>query len=414
MDKLRNLSIAEAIKDYRTHRHLTRKEMADILTVSKSAISRYESGKRRPDKKTMKEINRYMPWLVNDGNPLECVFDYVRVRILDATVDEVITKLLNLNPKTFDDEGHGLLHYDSCLSRGHIKVLYDHNRVEGNSKGVLVEMTGQGCREYEVLLSYKKFDWNTFFVTAYQDFKCYFKRIDIAINDYYGIVDIPDLIEKTKRGEIGTRFKKVQFQGGIEIVNSTGATIMRDSGSSIYFGAPKSNLRIVFYQKDLETFEKTEVYHENYVPIKNRYEIRLMDDYAEDAVLNYCRFDHSFQSITLGIINSYICYYEPTASAGAEDRYEPWRQLIQDADEIQLKAKPKENNFDHSVTALTKQYGPTLSMLAAYQARTGDNLFEKIISEAKMKRRQEKMLDTKLGEFDEIYGDYDWGMNEEW
>ena len=118
------------------------------------------------------------------------------------------------------------------------------------------------------------------------------------------------------------------------------------------------------------------------------------------TLFNYCKSDHSFQILTLGIINYYICYYDPATSTNA--------------DEIQLKAKPKENNFDHSVTALTKQYGPTLSMLAAYQARTGDNLFEKIISEAKMKRRQEKMLDTKLGEFDEIYGDYDWGMNEEW
>lgn len=405
--------MGQAIKGYRKKNQLTQNEFANLIGISRRTVSDYEKGTYEAiNPKVRKLIDLYIPWLNNNGNPLECIFDYVRIRIMRVPVDDVISDILNIATTSFIEEDFGMLHYDSCRSYGHIKVLYDHG--EDQSKGVLIEMTGQGCREYERLLEVKGYDWGTFFATAVE-YNAYMKRIDLAINDYYGIVSIPDLIHKIERGEYWSKFQNIDYRAGFKFsgIDDRGLPASFPKGSTIYFGSPQSNFKIVFYEKNYEQVQKFGG-SEKEIAIKNRYELRFSDDYA-DALIQYYFANLTVTELALSIMNGYITFFERPKNKRIEFKdwqwYEPWRELLDDVETVKLVTYPKESNFDTAAAAMARQYGSTLAMIKAYQAKTGDDLFDRIISNSEMKTRQHKMLEAKTGEFERLFGDKDWGMN---
>lgn len=52
-------TFSERLKELRKSRHLSQRELADKMHISKSAVSMYESGQREPDHKTLEEIADY-------------------------------------------------------------------------------------------------------------------------------------------------------------------------------------------------------------------------------------------------------------------------------------------------------------------------------------------------------------------
>ena len=62
-------------------------------------------------------------------------------------------------------------------------------------KGVLLELKGRGCRQFESYLLAQQRSWYDFLMDALIDGGV-MKRIDLAINDHTGILDIPELAEK--------------------------------------------------------------------------------------------------------------------------------------------------------------------------------------------------------------------------
>ena len=62
-------------------------------------------------------------------------------------------------------------------------------------KGVLLELKGRGCRQFESYLLAQQRSWYDFLMDALVDGGV-MKRIDLAINDHTGILDIPELAEK--------------------------------------------------------------------------------------------------------------------------------------------------------------------------------------------------------------------------
>lgn len=50
---------ASRLKLLRTEKNLTQKELADILNMQNTAISKYELGERKPDQETLKKIASY-------------------------------------------------------------------------------------------------------------------------------------------------------------------------------------------------------------------------------------------------------------------------------------------------------------------------------------------------------------------
>ena len=63
------------------------------------------------------------------------------------------------------------------------------------SMGVLLELRGTGCRHLEYVLQARDISWYSF-LSRCMDYQGIFKRLDLAVNDMCGLLDIEILRER--------------------------------------------------------------------------------------------------------------------------------------------------------------------------------------------------------------------------
>ena len=81
----------------------------------------------------------------NPDNPLEMLFDYVRIRFPTMDVQHVIRDILRLNIDFMLHEDFGFYSDTEHYYIGDIFVLTS----QDEEKGVLLELKGKGCRQME-------------------------------------------------------------------------------------------------------------------------------------------------------------------------------------------------------------------------------------------------------------------------
>lgn len=103
--------------------------------------------------------------------------------------------------------------------------------------GACLDLTGQGCLE---LVQLTKND--SIFLDILNNHtarKTTLTRIDIAADDFQGILDMEIISGKVQRGEVRTRLhKRTEYR-----------SIDGTAGHTVYLGAPSSNVRIRIYDK---------------------------------------------------------------------------------------------------------------------------------------------------------------------
>lgn len=239
---------------------------------------------------------------------------------------EVIEKV-GLEQFTFTENEVGRYGYDRAYTmNGLINVFYSSNRED---MGVHVEMTGQGVRKYETLMKIKGESWWQVFEHLRSFVK--FSRIDLALDEYEGLVSFDDIIEKIERGEhIGRcrSFKVITGRG------SNG----EHAGTTIYMGSNKSDLMLRVYEKNYERQAKG---YEVETPIWNRWELVLKHEKANDFVAMYLKNSYSFGGLFAGILTDLIRFVEPGEDTN-KSRWQTstwWSDFLAEADPIQLKGK---------------------------------------------------------------------------
>lgn len=78
---------------------------------------------------------------------------------------------------------------------------------------------GKGCRQFENFLLAQHRNWYDFFTDALCEGGV-FKRIDLAINDRVGILDIPELTAKCRNEECISVFRSFKSYRSGELVQS--------------------------------------------------------------------------------------------------------------------------------------------------------------------------------------------------
>lgn len=81
----------------------------------------------------------------------------------------------------------------------------------------LLELKGKGCRQFESYLLAQERSWYDFFMDALVEGGV-MKRLDLAINDRTGLLDIPESIEKCKNEECISKFRSFKNYGSGELV----------------------------------------------------------------------------------------------------------------------------------------------------------------------------------------------------
>lgn len=238
-----------------------------------------------------------------------------------------VIELAGLGNLNFSEIDRGRYGYDSGYTvDGLINVFYSAKR---SDMGVHVELTGQGVRKYETIMEVDKVTWRQVFEHL-RTFAT-FSRIDLALDEYEGLVGFADIIKKIEQGEHVGRCRS------FKVISGRGSN-GEHTGTTIYMGSNKSDLMLRVYEKNYERQAKG---YENDVPIWNRWELVLKHEKANDFVTRYLDGGHSFGSLFGGILADLIRFVEPGEDTN-KSRWQTstwWSDFLAEAEPIQLKGK---------------------------------------------------------------------------
>lgn len=238
-----------------------------------------------------------------------------------------VIELAGLGQLNFTESDRGRYGYDNAYTLdGIINVFYSSKRTD---MGVHVEMTGQGVRKYETIMEVDKVTWRQVFEHL-RTFAT-FSRIDLALDEYEGLVGFADIIKKIERGEQVGRCRS------FKVISGRGSN-GEHTGTTIYMGSNKSDLMLRVYEKNYERQAKG---YEIDVPIWNRWELVLKHEKANDFVTRYLEDGYSFGSLFGGILADLIRFVEPGEDTN-KSRWQTctwWSDFLAMAEPIQLKGK---------------------------------------------------------------------------
>lgn len=75
--------------------------------------------------------------------------DYIRVSFKTHDVDRIIEEVLHLSKDFMTEKQSGFYGYVGTYELDYVKVFYS---APDDNRGVLIEMSGQGCRQFESFL----------------------------------------------------------------------------------------------------------------------------------------------------------------------------------------------------------------------------------------------------------------------
>lgn len=387
MLQLKNDCWYQAIKEKRLAYGVSQNKLAVAVGITREYLNKIENGKSTASRNLQEQLEHELE-LFNPEAPLDMLFDYVRIRFPTCDYTLVIESILRMKVDVMLHEDFGYYSYPEHLRFGDIMVLVSHDI----SKGVLLELKGKGCRQYENLLLAQHRNWFDFFTDCLLAGGI-FKRLDLAINDKVGILDIPELANKCKQEECISVFRSFKNYRSGELVRHDEKI---DMGNTLYIGSLKSEVYFCIYEKDYEQYKK------NNIPIaeaetKNRFEIRLKNERAILAIYDLLEFQDA-EKTAFSIINRYLRFAdkEPKKRRSDWKTSERWAWFIGDNRRcLRLTTDPQPYTFERTLNWLHRQVAPTLKIVQSLDDIKGTNIVNDMIQDAKLTDRHEKILEQQ-------------------
>lgn len=363
---------------------ISQSRLATGAGITRQYLSDIETGKVIPSKELehvlFETLERFNP-----NSPLELIFDYVRIRFPTTDVRYVVEQILRLKLSYFLHEDYGFYSYSEHYALGDIFVLCSSEL----SKGVLVELKGRGCRQFEAYLLAQERSWYEFFMDALSAGGV-MKRLDLAINDRTGILNIPMLTEKCRNEECISVFRSFKSYRSGELVRKDEKECM---GNTLYIGSLQSEVYFCIYEKDYEQYRK------NHIPIreaevKNRFEIRLKNERAYYAVRDLLIFDNPEQT-AFKIINRYIRFVDRDDNRPRCDwkLNDEWAWFISNhRDRLKLTTKPEPYTYERTLNWLARQVAPTLKVALKLDEINQTQTVNTLLAHAKLTDKHKQIL----------------------
>ncbi len=199
---------------------------------------------------------------------LPLIVDWLRCTF-PATLDALERAMMQFGPGLeWVQMDRGGFFFERCIRRGHVSIYYD-GKVETNQGLVLVEVSGRGCRQLEsegvldVPCAENAFlgGWRGF-LGDLQELGCAFPRVDWALDDTSGLLDLDKIAESWRAGNCASRFRDMDER----------RKHRRDGdlvGHTLNFGSRTSQMFVRIYNKRLEQIVRgEEVPHAQWVRVE--------------------------------------------------------------------------------------------------------------------------------------------------
>ncbi|GGB47887.1 replication initiation protein [Lentibacillus populi] len=373
------------LREKRLEYGVSQNKLAVHVGISRQYLSEIETGKVTPSKAIQTTLFDILEQF-NPEAPLEILFDYVRIRFLTTNPTPVIEDILQLKKSYMLHEDFAFYSYFEQYVYGDIVVMVSPDE----DKGCLLELKGKGCRQFENFLLAQQRTWFDFFMEVFR-VGGVFKRIDLAINDKTGILDIPFLTQKCRNEECVTVFRNFKSYRSGELVH---AEDKPDMGHTLYIGSLKSDVYFSIYEKDYEQYVKYGTSIED-TDTKNRFEIRLKNDRAYHAIVDLMTYEDAGRT-AFSIINRYIRFVDKDE----KKRRSSWKmnadwQRFLDLGvnrKISLTTKPEPYTFDKTLRWLAHQVAPTWKLATEVDEINQTTVIKDMLAQAELSDRHQKIL----------------------
>ena len=364
---------------------LSQNKLAVAAGISRPYLSEIETGKIQPSlqikQKIQDTLDRYNP-----EYPLELLFDYVRIRFPTNDVAAICHELLRINMDYMLHEDYAFYSYTEQYRFGDIILMTSHDA----AKGILLELKGKGCRQFENFLLAQRRSWFDFFRSSTNE-NAVFKRIDLAINDKVGILNIPALAQKCDKEECVSVFRSFKNYRSGELVQREEKMGM---GNTLYIGSLKSEVYFCLYEKDYEQYVKNNIPIED-AEVKNRFEIRLKNERAAHAIKDLIQFGNA-EKTAFEIINRYIRFVDKdeTKRRSQWETSKDWAWFLgEDRGALRLTTKPEPYTYERTFNWLRHQVAPNLKVVQTLDHLKGTTILNSLIQNAELTEKHEKLIE---------------------
>ncbi|EPE2492707.1 MobT family relaxase [Enterococcus casseliflavus] len=377
----------ELLKEKRKEYKVTQNKLAIACDLSREYLNKIESGKKVPAKSVMRKIFQQLETF-NPDLPLTLLFDYVRIRFPTTNARKIIQEVLHLNFDYMLHEDYAFYSYQEQYVMGDIVVMVS----QEEDKGILIEMKGRGCRQFETFLLAQKRSWYDFFETSLK-LGGVMKRLDLAINDHAGLLNIPYLTKKCQNEECISLFRTFKSYRSGELLKADEKDGM---GNTLYIGSLKSEVYFCLYEKDYEQYIKLGIPLDQ-TETKNRFEIRLKNERAYHAIMDLMK-GRSIESTTFSIITRYMRIADKVQGKRRTNwpLNEKWGRFVgRNRKEIQLTSEPKPYTIERTYNWLGRQVAPTLKMTIELDRIRGTSFISDMVLNAELSERHKKILEQQ-------------------
>ena len=373
---------------------VSQKRLALMAGISREHLNRIEAGKVNLTNdmklKLLEALEKFNP-----EAPLFLLFDYVRIRFPTLDIQHIIKDVLKLNINYMLHEDFGFYSYTEHYYLGDIFVFTSADE----EKGVLLELKGKGCRQFESYLLAQERSWYEFFMDVLME-DGVMKRLDLAINDKTGILNIPHLTEKCRNEECISVFRSFKSYRSGELVRRGEKECM---GNTLYIGSLQSEVYFCIYEKDYEQYKKHDIPIAD-AEVKNRFEIRLKNERAFYAIRDLLEHDNP-ERTAFQIINRYVRFVDRDNAKPRSDWRinEEWAWFIgEHRGSLKLTTKPEPYSFERTLHWLSHQVAPTLKLALRLDKMNHTQIVHDIITHAKLTEKHEKILKQQAAAAKEV------------
>ena len=377
----------ELLKEKRKEYKVTQNKLAIACDLSREYLNKIESGKKVPAKSVMRKIFQQLETF-NPDLPLTLLFDYVRIRFPTTNARKIIQEVLHLNFDYMLHEDYAFYSYQEQYVMGDIVVMVS----QEEDKGILIEMKGRGCRQFETFLLAQKRSWYDFFETSLK-LGGVMKRLDLAINDRAGLLNMTYLTKKCQNEECISLFRTFKSYRSGELLKADEKDGM---GNTLYIGSLKSEVYFCLYEKDYEQYIKLGIPLDQ-TETKNRFEIRLKNERAYHAIMDLMK-GRSIESTTFSIITRYMRIADKVQGKRRTNwpLNEKWGRFVgRNRKEIQLTSEPKPYTIERTYNWLGRQVAPTLKMTIELDRIRGTSFISDMVLNAELSERHKKILEQQ-------------------
>ena len=384
----------EELRQKREEYGVTQTRLAVACGISREYYNRIEKGKQ-PLNDELREIIEKQIERFNPQEPLFLLIDYFRVRFPTTDALAIIRDVLQLKSNYMLYEDYGKYGYESKYVLGDINIMCSMQE----HLGVLLELKGKGCRQMECYLLAQERSWYEFFMDVLME-DGVMKRLDLAINDKTGILNIPHLTEKCRNEECISVFRSFKSYRSGELVRREEKECM---GNTLYIGSLQSEVYFCIYEKDYEQYKKHDIPIAD-AEVKNRFEIRLKNERAFYAIRDLLEHDNP-ERTAFQIINRYVRFVDRDDTKPRSDWRinEEWAWFIGEHRGIlKLTTKPEPYSFERTLHWLSHQVAPTLKLALRLDKMNHTQIVHDIITHAKLTEKHEKILKQQAAAAKEV------------